>query len=304
MATKTKKEKRDIYQEITNRVIESIEQGVLPWVCEWNAEGGDFCLPVNFSTGEHYKGINIMLLWMAKHMGGFSSSHWMTYNQAKAKGGQVRRGEKGTGIIFYKTLTKETDRFNSESGENEKDFIPMLRSFTVFNLDQINGVEAPEKVELTGGFNPLEEAEKILIASGVKFNEGGVNAFYRYSTDEITMPDRERFTNASDYYATAFHELGHATEHKKRCDALRYESKLKRADYAFFEVRAELTACFTMAGLGLVGKNIDSHSSYIKGWLEVLKSDKKAIFKASAQAQKAHEWIEQANENFNTQVAA
>jgi antirestriction protein ArdC len=298
------KVKRDIYQEITDRVIESIEKGVLPWACEWETDGGEFCLPVNFSTGENYKGINIMLLWMAQHVGAFSSSHWMTYKQAKAKGGQVRRGEKGTGIIFYKTLTKETDRVNSATGKNEIDHIPMLRSFTVFNLDQIDGIESPEKIELTGGFNPLEEAEKILMASGVKFNEGGTGAFYRPSTDEVTMPDRERFTNANDYYATAFHELGHATQHKTRCDAPIYESKIKKGAYAFFEVRAELTACFTMASLGLMGKNIDNHSSYIKGWLEVLKSDKKAIFRASAQAQKAHEWIEKATEFFNAQKAA
>lgn len=180
----------------------------------------------------------------------------------------------------------------------------MLRSFTVFNLDQIEGIELPEtKVDFEGGFDPIEAAETVLKASGVVIHEGGTRAFYRPSTDEITMPDRTRFDSANNYYATALHELTHATKHKSRCDRVPYDSKLAKGAYAFEELVAELGANFCMAGLGLSG-SIENHASYIDHWLSVLREDKKAIFKAAAQAQKAYEWIEQATEVFNAQDAA
>lgn len=296
------KSKRDLYQEITDKIIVALEQGVNPWVCPWD-RSDEMTLPVNHSSGDFYRGINICLLWMEQGIRGFSSSRWMTYKQAAAKGGNVKKGEKGTTVIFYKTWEKETGETN-EKGQDIVEKIPMLRSFTVFNLDQIEGIELPELDNaLEGGFDPIEAAEIVLNASGVIINECGTRAFYRPSTDQITMPDRERFVSANDYYATALHELTHATTHKSRCDRVPYESKIAKGAYAFEELVAELGANFCMAGLGLSG-SVQDHASYIDHWLGVLKEDKKAIFKAAAQAQKAHEWIEQATEVFNAQEAA
>ena len=177
-----------------------------------------------------------------------------------------------------------------QTGKRIIEKIPMLRSFTVFNLDQIDGVEAPEQAPLNGGFDPIEAAETVLVASGVKIHEIGTRAFYRPSTDEITLPERERFASADDFYVTALHELTHATMAKSRCDRTPYETKSEGGAKAFEELVAELGAAFSMAWLGLPG-TVQDHASYIECWLTVLKADKKAFFRAAAQAQKAHDWI-------------
>ncbi|MEW7977354.1 MAG: zincin-like metallopeptidase domain-containing protein [Candidatus Sedimenticola endophacoides] len=287
-----KKTKRDFYQEVTDKLIARMEAGANPVRPRWDGMG-ELSLPVNQSTGDHYNGLNILLLWISQEEAGFSSSHWMTYKQAKAKGGQVRKGETGTTIIFYKTLEKETDQVD-ENGDAIKANVPMLRTFTVFNLDQIDGIERPEAVELGGGFETHQVAEQILEASGVDITEAGTRAFYRPATDQVYMPERERFSQAEDFYATALHELTHATKAKHRCNRTPYESDIKGASYAFEELVAEISAAFLMSNLSLPGI-VQDHADYLSNWLEVLRNDKKAIFRAAAQAQKAHDWIMQAH---------
>lgn len=298
---KTRKAKRDLYQEITDKVIAALEAGTAPWRCPWD-RSGEIGLPMNHKTGDGYKGINIAILWMTQQEQGFSSGRWLTYKQAAELGGQVRKGEKGTTAIFYKPLERETGEIDPKTGEAEIERIPMIRAFTLFNLDQIQGIERPE-VALAGRFDPLPKAEQALQASGVAIHEGGTRAFYRPSTDEITMPDRERFELAMDYYATALHELTHATKHKSRCNRKPYESKAQKGAYAFEELVAELGAMFTMATLGLAGE-VQDHAAYIDSWLSVLREDKRAIFKAAAQAQQAHEWIMEASKPFSEDQAA
>ena len=280
--------KRDIYYQVTDQMIALLERGVSPWSCPWD-RSGEWTLPVNHSTDSFYQGINIPLLWMEQEQHGFSSSRWMTYQQAAAMSGQVRKGEKGSMIIFFKPWEKGTGE-NDADGHEIVEHIPMLRSFTVFNLDQIDGLDVPEQAPLTGGFNPIEAAESVLAASGVTIHEAGTQAFYRPSTDEITLPERERFTSAEDFYATTLHELTHATQAKSRCDRTPYETQIKNGSKAFEELVAELGAAFSMAWLGLPG-TVKDHASYIDSWMSVLKADKKAFFRAAAQAQKAHEWI-------------
>jgi antirestriction protein ArdC len=285
--------KRDIYQEITDEIIGLMETGINPVRVRWDGVGS-ISLPINHSTGNHYNGINILLLWVSQERSGFSSSHWMTYKQAKAAGGQVRKDEKGTNIIFYKTLEKDTGEIDS-NGSVIIESIPMLRTFTTFNLDQIEGIESPTLLTTGTGFEPDLLAEEILNTSGVEIVEEGTRAMYRPSTDTIYMPTRDRFSKAEDYYATALHELAHATKAKQRCDRPRYESDIRGAR-AFEELVAEIGSAFLMAGLSLPGLNQD-HADYVGNWLEVLKSDKRAIFKAAAQARKAHDWIMQAYED-------
>lgn len=282
--------KTELYQTVTDKMIHAIETGGKPWVCPWD-KSGEVTFPINHSSGEQYRGINILSLWIEQDTRGFSSARWMTYRQASAAGGQVRKGEKGSQIIFYKTRDKESDRINPTTGENEINKIPMLRSFTVFNLDQIDGIEQdlshlPEQPT----FDPIQAAENLLTASQVKIHETGTRAFYHPATDEITLPDRERFSTAYNFYATALHELGHATKKGNRCDRKPYASDNLKTQYAFEELVAEIGAVFAMAGLGITGE-LEEHADYLDGWLTLLKSDNRAIFKAAAQAQKSHEWI-------------
>ena len=155
------------------------------------------------------------MLWLTAQMRGFTSNRWITYRQAQELGGQVRKGEKGTTAVFYKRIERKTGELDA-NGEEQVETIPIARAFTVFNLDQIDGIDAARPT-LGGGFEPRAAAEALLQASGVTIHHGGARAFYRPRTDEITLPDRERFERAADYYATALHELTHATAHPSRC---------------------------------------------------------------------------------------
>lgn len=232
-----KTDKQAIYQDVTDRVIRALEAGTKPWCCPWDRTG-EVTLPINQSTGDFYRGINIPLLWMEQHERGFASSRWMTYRQAQAKDAQVRKGEKGTTIVFFKSLERGTGEIDTSTGETKTDRIPMLRTFTVFNLDQIEGIDSPVPDIQSEGFDPIQSAEGMLRASGVVIHEGGSRAFYRPSSDEITLPDRARFAHAYNFYATALHELSHATGHKDRCDRKPYECDHQKTQYAFEELVA------------------------------------------------------------------
>lgn len=279
--------KPDIYQEITNNIIEALEQGVPPWACPWVRTGED-ALPVNHTTGGHYRGINVVLLWLSQGIGNYRSARWMTYRQAAALGGQVKKGEKGTGLVFYKPIEKSTGAFDGDGNEVVERF-PLIKPFTVFNLEQIEGIEVDQR-EPPAQFDPLESAEAVLQASGVTILYGGDRAYYRPSSDDITLPGRNRFSNPTDFYATALHELSHATSHERRCGRIPFQTDIPKGSYAFEELVAEIGASFCMAWLGLSG-DVQDHASYIDSWLAVLQHDKKAIFKAAAEAQKAHQWI-------------
>lgn len=280
--------RRDLYAEVTDKILAALELGIAPWSCPWDRTGEN-TLPINESTGAFYQGINIPILWMAQHERGFTSARWMTYKQAGEKGGQVRKGEKGTSIIFYKTLEKDSGEVDATTGEAVKNFVPMLRGFTVFNLDQIDGIDAPLPVATGDGFDAIAIGEAVMQASGVPIHHGGARAYYMPGVDSITLPDRVRFEKAEDYYATALHELTHATKHEHRCDRKRYEHENSKVSYAFEELVAELGSAFLMAALGISGE-VREHADYLDSWLTLLRQDKRAIFKAAAQAQKAANW--------------
>jgi antirestriction protein ArdC len=279
--------KTDVYQDVTSKIIEALERGVSPWVCPWIRAGED-ALPVNHATGDHYRGINVLLLWLSQVLADYRSTRWMTYRQAAALGGQVKKGEKGTGLVFYKPIEKSTGEFDGD-GNEVIELFPLIKPFTVFNLEQIEGFEIDQR-ETPAQFDPLESAEAVLQASGVTIRYGGDRAYYRPSSDDITLPEPGRFSNPFDFYATAMHELSHATSHERRCGRIPFQTDIPKGSYAFEELVAEIGASFCMAWLGLDG-DVQDHASYIDGWLQVLRHDKKAIFKASAEAQKAHQWI-------------
>ncbi|HGE8377219.1 TPA: zincin-like metallopeptidase domain-containing protein [Serratia marcescens] len=277
--TKFSKNRTDIYQTVTDNIIAALEAGVKPWSCPWQRVDGMSGLPSNYATGAAYSGMNIMLLWCSASKQGFSDSRWMTYKQALAAGGQVRKAEHGTTAIFYTTLEKEND-----AGEVEH--IPMLKTFTVFNVQQIDGLAlTTETVSPETTFDPLPQAENLFRKSGANIIEKGQNAFFQPSTDEVWLPERHLFSDAANFYATGLHELVHWSGGKKRLNR-EMKGKFGSADYAKEELVAELGSAFLMADLGIDGEV--QHESYIASWLKALKNDKRYIFKAASAASKAH----------------
>ena len=275
--------KTDVYQTVTNSIIEALERGVKPWVCPWKRNGAASGIPSNFSTGKAYTGMNIMLMWCSAAKHGFQDPRWLTYHQATEQGAQVRKGETGTTGIFYKTLEKEND-----AGELER--IPMLKTFTVFNIEQTDGLNLDDEIspQPVTGFDPLPDVEALFQRTGAKINERGQQAFYQPSTDEIWLPERHLFADAANFYATGLHELVHWTGAKSRLDRGK-GGKFGSESYAFEELIAELGCAFLMADLGVSGEV--QHESYIASWLKTLKDDKRYIFQAASAASKAHRFL-------------
>ena len=235
-------------------------------------------LPSNYATSIAYSGMNIMLLWCSASKQGFSDSRWMTYKQAQAAGGQVCTRERGTTAIFYTTLEKE-------NAAGEVEHIPMLKTFTVFNVQQIDGLAlTTETVSPEATFDPVPQVENLLRKSGANIIEKGQNAFFSPSTDEVWLPERHLFSDAANFYATGLHWSGG----KKRLNR-EMKGKFGSADYAEEELIAELGSAFLMADLGIEGEV--QHESYIASWLKELKNDKRYIFKAVSAASKAHRYL-------------
>ncbi|MCG5491752.1 MULTISPECIES: ArdC family protein [Klebsiella] len=280
--TKFSKTRTDIYQTVTDNIIAALEAGVKPWSCPWQRVSGMSGLPSNYATGVAYSGMNIMLLWSSASKQGFSDSRWLTYKQAQSVGGQVRTRERGTTAILYTTLEKENDA-------GEIDYIPMLKTFTVFNVQQIDGLTlTTETVSPEATFDPLPQAENLFRNSGAHIIEKGQNAFFSPSTDEVWLPERHLFADAANFYATGLHELVHWSGGKKRLNR-EMKGKFGSADYAEEELVAELGSAFLMADLGIKGEI--QHESYIASWLKALKNDRRYIFKAVSAASKAHSYL-------------
>ena len=278
--------KQDIHQEVTNSIIRALEEGNVPWHKPWKGGGGG--LPQR-STGEHYNGINVLILWSASMEHGFSNDHWFTYQQAKKLGAQVTKGSKSTTVIYYSTFKKE-----DATGKIET--IPFMKSYRVFNADQIEGL--PEKYstpkeENTSTITPIETLETFFNSTGAIIHHGGNKAFYTPADDFIRMPERDTFHNAMGYYSTLAHECIHWTGHAKRLDRLGKFSNEK--EYAFEELVAEIGSCFLTARLNYE-PNFDQSGAYIKTWLKALKSDKRFIFKASSKASAAANYLFEAQQ--------
>lgn len=270
----------DIYQEVTNRIIASLEAGAPAWVQPWknNSPTG---LPYNAGTGRRYSGVNVALLWAEAADRGYASSGWLTYKQAQAVGGQVRRGEKGTKVVFWRMREVR----DADTGELEQ--IPLAAMFTVFNEAQIDGLK-PVTAEPVSVFTGHGGAEACISQSGASIHHGGNRAFYSPAADQITLPERSQFKSPADYYATALHELVHWSGHASRLNRS-LKGRFGDEAYAAEELIAELGAAFLCASLGVEGKL--QHEGYIASWLRVLKNDKRAIFTASSAAQKAADFL-------------
>lgn len=281
----------DIYQTVTDTIIAAIEKGLdgkfeMPWH-QINR------IPENAKTGNCYQGINVPLLWVYQIKKEYSLPVWATYKQWAEMGAQVKRGEKGAPVVFYKTFEIES--------EDEKDD-PQTRIFArhsiVFNAAQVEGYEGTASAEAPSPalIENIESADRLAQESGADIRHGSDQAYYVPAHDYIMMPAREKFrdtttsTATENYYSTLFHELTHWTGAKHRLDRLR-QDKFGSQDYAFEELVAELGAAMCCASTGVTSSPREDHARYIENWLHALKSDKRFIFTASSQAQKAVDFL-------------
>jgi len=278
--------KQDAYQLVTDRIIEALEQGIVPWHKPWRSIGGD--MPTSLSTGKPYQGVNVWTLAATQMMRGYSSPYWTTFKQAKDRGGSVKKGEKGTPVVFWKFLEK-TD---PASGEVTGKF-PLLRYFTVFNLDQCEGIEAPASEPLPVR-NPIGACEAIAAGyiDGPTVNHGGNRAYYSPALDIIGMPRIEAFDTSEHYYGTLFHEFAHSTGHADRIGrkTLIHPAPFGSEDYSKEELIAEMAAAFLCGEAG-IEVNVTHHASYIGSWLKTLQGDNKMVIHAAAAATKAAKLI-------------
>lgn len=284
--------KRDCYLEITNTIIADLEKGVRPWVKPWSRGDAIPCRPLRI-TGEPYRGINVLLLWSASHQSGFRSAYWLTYQQALHQGGHIRKGEKSTTVVFSGTLTRIEQ---NDNGEEHEKVIPFLKAYSVFNIDQTEGLTekygAPAATAPTVRDNARREnADRFVANTNADIRHGGDRAGYSPLEDRIYMPSIERFVDSDSYYAVLLHELVHFTMRDDRCPRKFRPSIYGVANYAREELIAELGAAFLCADLQISLTPRPDHAEYVAGWLEVLRNDKRAIFQAAATAQRAADFL-------------
>jgi antirestriction protein ArdC len=275
----------DLYATVTASILAQLEAGAAPWVKPWSGRAVGGTMPRNASTGRAYSGVNVPLLWMAQDAGGYASPRWLTFKQALDAGGNVRKGEKGSMVVFVSAIERTEENAN---GEEESRRIPFLKRYTVFNVAQCDGLPAAmvagELVEPKSQAERVELADEFLTATGATIREGFGEAYYRPGDDFISLPAFASFKSADHFYATAFHELGHWTGHKSRL-ARDLSGRFGNQAYAAEELIAELCAAFLSAEFGLDGDL--RHAGYIESWIKLLKSDNRAFFTAAAKAQQA-----------------
>jgi antirestriction protein ArdC len=269
----------NIYQMINKRIIDLLEKDEIPWRKPWVS--GD---PVNFITRKPYRGINPFILISS----GFSCPYWVSFKQAKGKGGRIKKGEKGFPVVFWKWI--EILDHESESGKKN---VPFLRYYTVFNLEQTDGIEIPKTQ--TRDFNPITKAEKViremLNAPLIKYNEP--RAYYRPSEDLVNMPKQNLFRSDEEYYSTLFHELTHSTGHECRLNRneISSVSHFGSHDYSKEELVAEMGSAFLCGYCGIEPAVIENQAAYIQNWLKRLRNNKKWLILAASKAQRAADLI-------------
>jgi len=277
----------NVYEIVTNRIMELLEEGTVPWHKPWKASGG----ARNLVSKKPYRGVNQFLL----NCSPYSSPYWLTFNQARQKGGQVRRGEKSTLVLFWKWIDGKDEEVKEGDINHLSEKIPLLRYYRVFNLDQVDGVEHPEEEQVANPFTPIECAESIVEGMPNRPNVqcGGNVALYSPALDLVTLPRWDTFSSPEEFYCTLFHELAHATGHATRLGrkGILEPSCFGSHDYSREELVAEFCASMLCATANIEQQTIENSAAYIQGWLKVLKDDKKLAIVAAGQAQKAADYI-------------
>ena len=280
----------NIYEVITNQIIEAIEsKKVLPWKRPWKQYSDGAAIPRNLCSKKAYRGINAFLLALQP----VSSSYWVTFKQARALKGSVRKGEKGTPILYWSIAEKE-EKEEKETGKKER--YCFARFYTVFNIEQCTGIKAPKEEEITlCDTVKIERCESIIegYTDKPEIKEGRDQAFYSPAQDLINMPLKGSFEKSEHFYATLFHELGHSTGHKSRLNRNEISERafFGSSDYSKEELVAEMAASFLAAESGISPVTFEESVSYLDGWLKILKANSRLIVDAAASAQKAVDWI-------------
>lgn len=280
----------DIAQQVTDMIVERLQAGTVPWHQSWNAERAGGSLPRSLSTGKAYRGVNVFLLELVAQAQGYTSNWWGTYNQITERGGQVRKGEKGTLVVFWKRLVIEED--------GEKKVIPLLKSFKVFNSDQADGVKLPEGPAPVAEFEAVaacDQAVKAYYAAedAPGLRHGSTGAFYSPSADYVSMPERVTFDSPEEYYGVLFHETVHSTGHASRLarkDLLEMH-RFGDENYSREELTAEMGSAMLSAFTGVAAATIDNSAAYIANWLKALQDDPKLVVVAAGKAHAAAEYI-------------
>jgi antirestriction protein ArdC len=283
----------ELRQQITNRIIEALENGVMPWRRPWR-QSKNTGRPANVVSKRTYSGINPLLLELDAMKKQFHSRFWGTYRQwwslgccVKKRPADVEPGHWGTSIVLFRPFEKTTT--DPKTGDEEEKKFLLMRTFCVFNADQVEGAERFQVIEETNGQGQrqpdFEPAEELMRATGADIRHGGDKAFYSVAGDFICLPRKERFTSLGDYYSCAFHEVSHWAEGRVGWDR-------KANSYAMGELIAEMSSCFVSAELDIPnGESLENHAAYLKSWLEGMRGDVSYIFKASTQASKTTDFL-------------
>ena len=284
-------DRANLYDEITDKIIAELEEGRLPWVQPWGtaAAKAPLAMPRNAATARQYSGINILILWGAVVQHGFPCQGWLTYRQARSLGGNVRKGERGTTVVYAARFTPEDEKRRARETGEEPGSIPFLKRFTVFNAAQCDGL--PEDIAVDAPPSPdlIEpRVEALIRATGIDFRIGGNRAYYVPTQDYVQVPPPQAYFEPINWHRTALHEISHASGHRSRLDR-DLSGSFGTKKYAFEELIAEVSSAFCCASLRIVPTV--RHADYVGSWLEVMREDSRAIVRAASQASKAADWI-------------
>jgi antirestriction protein ArdC len=282
----------DLYTRVTDTIVAELEQGVRPWLRPWNAEhaAGPITRPLR-AGGQPYKGINVLMLWGAAMTQNFASPIWMTFKQAKELNANVRKGSKGSLVVYADRITRMETAADGE--EQERD-IYFMKEYHVFNVEQIEGLPPHYYATSAQPLDPaqrIDAADQFFASTGADIRHGGNQAYYAPGPDFVQMPPFESFKDAESYCATLAHEMTHWTKHPSRLRRDFARAKFGDEGYAREELVAEIGSAFLCCDLGITPEPRGDHASYLDHWLKVLKEDKRAIFQAAAHAQKALDFL-------------
>ncbi|OSI68556.1 ArdC family protein [Bradyrhizobium canariense] len=289
---RTGEDRASLYDDITNKIITELEAGRVPWVQPWGsaAAKAPLALPKSAASGRQYSGINILVLWGAAIEHGFTGQSWLTFRQALSLGGHVRKGERGTTVVYADRFVPACEKRRAHETGEEAQAIPFLKQFTLFNSDQCDGL--PAEIATTSPPPPPgltePQVEYLIKATGIDFRIGGNRAFYVPTEDYVQVPPPQAYFEPINWHRTALHELAHASGHPSRLNRDLSGSYGSRK-YAFEELVAEISSAFSCASLGIVPTV--RHADYIGSWLEVLREDNRAIVRAASQASKVADYL-------------
>src|SRR5580693_6712146 len=286
-------DRTSLYDEITTKIIDELEAGRVPRVQPWGtaAAKAPLAMPANAATGRAYSGINVLILWGAVIEHGFPGQTWLTFRQALSLGGNVRKGEHGTTVVYADRFIPDDERKRARETGEDPQAIPFLKRFTVFNTAQCENLPKTFAIDAPPPTPPDlidPEVEALIAATGVDFRIGGSRAFYDPSHDYVQVPPPQAYFEPINWHRTALHELGHASgaPHRLNRDL---SGSCGSKKYAFEELVAEMNAAFCCASLGIVPTV--RHADYIASWLDVLREDNRAIVRAASQASKAADFL-------------